>query len=372
MERYLGEPLPLDATPEDPSAMREAMSPFLSASLTALNLEAVRLAMQGPLAPYFPTIVYDASTNKFAATTEQQLTPMYEAIFAAAPGDAAGAESWLAQWKPIIDVVLGDFPRGDGREVTYAYMFESMVRAYENSSLPLDIAQAASALGVPSGLVVFGGTTLTGTDGPDIFYIAGGDQTAAGGLGLDNYVFGHTFGHVTIDDDEPGPGQQDPDILRFTDLNPADVTATRSGLDLVITVDGTDKQVTVVGEFTGWKPGLGGTSNLNDDHGVGQISFADGTVWDLPDIAFAVSHPQPTDDTLVGTASIDVLDGGAGNDSLAGGDSGDIYIFGRGYGHDTIEDREAWILNDSPDYVKFGPGITQSDVTFHRDGGSSD
>ena len=29
---------------------------------------------------------------------------MYEAVFRAAPQDAAGATAWLTQWKPIIDV----------------------------------------------------------------------------------------------------------------------------------------------------------------------------------------------------------------------------------------------------------------------------
>ncbi len=43
-------------------------------------------------------------------------------------------------------------------------------------------------------------------------------------------------------------------------------------------------------------------------------------------------------DTLYGGNGDDVLDGGAGNDWLYGGNGNDTYIFGRGYGNDTIED----------------------------------
>jgi hypothetical protein len=158
---------------------------------------------------------------------------MYQAIFAAAPSDAAGATAWLAQWTPVIDAVLGNFVRGSGnglgdvtgQKVTYGYQFASMVRAYEASNLPLDIVAAATALGVPAGEVIAGGSTLTGPDQSSIFYLAGGDQTAIGGTGLNNFVMGGTFGHDTILDDEASGN--DPSILRFTNVKSTDITATR-------------------------------------------------------------------------------------------------------------------------------------------------
>ncbi|MGZ7086658.1 MAG: hypothetical protein ACXVIH_10065, partial [Ilumatobacteraceae bacterium] len=75
MERYRGVPLPLDSAPTNPHAMISAMSGFISASVTALNLEAVRLAMQGPLSSYFQGLSYDTAADKFHATTDLQLTP---------------------------------------------------------------------------------------------------------------------------------------------------------------------------------------------------------------------------------------------------------------------------------------------------------
>lgn len=66
----------------------------INAMWTKLNLTAVRLAMRWPLAPDFTGIAYDAVKDTFSATTDRPLTPMFEAIFAAAPATAAGSEAW--------------------------------------------------------------------------------------------------------------------------------------------------------------------------------------------------------------------------------------------------------------------------------------
>jgi Ca2+-binding RTX toxin-like protein len=374
MEREYGQPFPIDQVPDDPAAMLAAMSDFINGSFSAMTLEAVRLAVQaGPLSHYFPGIGYDAVADKFTATTDGQLTPMYEAIFAAAPGDAAGATAWLVRWKPIIDVVLGDFARGSGLDVTYGYQFTSMVNAYEALGLPIDIKAAAEALGIPSGLIVDGGATLTGPDQSSIYYLHGGDQIVTAGLGMNNFVMGGTFGHDVIIDDEPAPSAQDPSILRFSNVKSTDVTATRDGLDLILDVNGTNEEVRVVGEFTGVRPGFNGSGNLNDTMGVAQVAFSDGVVWDMPDISWAVSRPDSAHAVITGTPDMDVLDGGVGGDtSLSGGDGGDIYIFGRGYGHDTIHVQRTDPLNAQGNFVKFGPNVSFSDLTFSREGSSND
>jgi Ca2+-binding RTX toxin-like protein len=162
-----------------------------------------------------------------------------------------------------------------------------------------------------------------------------------------------------------------PDTIRFATLGHSDVTATRSGLDLILTVNATGETVTVLRQFEGTSPGLFG-GDFSDDTGVAEIVFADGVVWDQQDIAKAVSHPQATDDVITGTPSLDWLDGGAGNDHLSGGDDADVYVFALGYGHDTIEENQTNILIDTWDILRFGPGITQDDVTFSRVGNSLD
>src|SRR5262249_53750899 len=215
-----------------------------------------------------------------------QLAPMYEAILAAAPADAAGAQAWLTAWKPIIDVVLGDYDRNQGQSLSFAYMFTGMVQAYEASNVPLSIAEVAGALGVPEDEVVTGGAALTGRDDTQIFYLSGGDQTINDSHAGPNFVFGANFGHLTINAHQL-PGTQEQDVLRFTTVKSTDVTASRSGIDLTLTVNATGQSVFLPGEFTGVRPGFTGISNLNDMRGVGEIDFSDGVVWDMTDMAWA-------------------------------------------------------------------------------------
>lgn len=68
----------------------------------------------------------------------------------------------------------------------------------------------------------------------------------------------------------------------------------------------------------------------------------------------------------------DLLDGGAGNDNLygdnAGGASGnDTYVFGWGYGQDTIYDYGS---GEGGDTVRMRAGVSPADVTVTRDQGN--
>ena len=42
-----------------------------------------------------------------------------------------------------------------------------------------------------------------------------------------------------------------------------------------------------------------------------------------------------------GGAGDDILDGGAGNDTLNGGAGDDVYVYGQGYGNDTVNAYDA-------------------------------
>src|SRR3984957_18697415 len=234
--------LPIDQAPTDPATALQAMTPIITSAWNAMNVDAVELAMQGPLAGYFRGLAYDAASDTFSPTTDQQLAPMYEAIFQAAPSDPVAAASWLAQWKPIVDVVLSNLDRGQDLAVSYAYVFASMVHAYETVGYPLDIVATASALGVPSDMVIAGGSTLSGNGSPDIYYLNAGNQTVNASAGDDNLVMGQNFGDDVINAVQGGPaipnarppatGQ--PDILLSPSPPSSGVTASRSGEDLII------------------------------------------------------------------------------------------------------------------------------------------
>ena len=77
------------------------------------------------------------------------------------------------------------------------------------------------------------------------------------------------------------------------------------------------------------------------------------------------------DDQLYGEAGDDYLDGGAGNDNLHGGSGNDTYVWGMGYGNDTINNYGEYIpgigyLNGT-DTLVFGEGLTLASLDFTRD-----
>jgi Ca2+-binding RTX toxin-like protein len=70
--------------------------------------------------------------------------------------------------------------------------------------------------------------------------------------------------------------------------------------------------------------------------------------------------------TLSGLDGTDTLDGSAGNDILDGGTAADTYVFGRGYGQDTVRDNDA--TTGVRDRIQFGTGIAQADLRYSRVG----
>ncbi|MEJ2715014.1 MAG: calcium-binding protein [Acidihalobacter sp.] len=72
------------------------------------------------------------------------------------------------------------------------------------------------------------------------------------------------------------------------------------------------------------------------------------------------------DDALAGGRGADTLDGGTGADWLDGGDGSDIYVFGRGYGQDTISSYDA--ASGKTDAIKFGSDVESADIALRRYG----
>src|SRR5262249_3775833 len=94
--------------------------------------------------------------------------------------------------------------------------------------------------------------------------------------------------------------------------------------------------------------------------------FADGTRLTIADLQLLVLQGTPGNDSLLGYTTNDTLDGGAGNDAMSGRRGDDTYVFGRGYGQDTIDEEGA--DSGAADRVQFKPGVAVSDVAFTRSG----
>jgi len=258
-----------------------------------------------------------------------------------------------------------------------------------------------------------GADQLYGGDGEDVLDGGPGNDTLNAGLGNDTYTFGRGDGQDTItsvNDSTPGKLK----TLQFKPgVLPSDLRLSSSGPSLIIKINGTTDQLTVV-EF------LYQDNPANTWNPLQQISFADGTVWNLAAILSNLHGGSEGHDTINGTLGADtiqgqagndtlsgqagsdwidggtgndalhggagndtllggegadqlysgdgedVLDGGPGNDTLVGGSGPDRYRFGRGYGNDTITENDT--TANVKDVVEFAAGIAPADVSFKRNG----
>ena len=262
----------------------------------------------------------------------------------------------------------------------------------------LDTLQGGAGNDSISGHGLFEGGT-----GNDAFY---GNNTST--LEGDTYVFNLGDGKDYIWDVPtyiPGSSAQATDVLKFgVGISASQVTLTRSGNDLVLGISATD-QVTVSYWFS---------SSGSGNNPIESIQFADGTIWDstaLSTLTLALNGTSGNDnitgwayewsghysinggagnDNITGSGRLDTLQGGAGNDSISGhglfeggtgndafyGNNtstleGDTYVFNLGDGKDYIWDVPTYIPGSSAqatDVLKFGVGISASQVTLTRSG----
>ncbi len=189
------------------------------------------------------------------------------------------------------------------------------------------------------------------------------------GTGDNRFVFGRGYGQDTVETGPQWYAHTGLDQVEFlSGITPADLIVENHGNDLVVRVAGTTDQLTVKSYFA--QPG----------ETVDQFVFADGTAWGFADIeSRMIFVGSATDEAFYGTlrddiirglggndqirasAGNDVLDGGAGNDFLEGWSGNDLYLFGRGYGNDYIDEQ-----GDASDVdtLQLIDGLTPGDITL--------
>lgn len=372
--RYFGETLDVFYTP--PGTLKggiEAVTELVKSIDENFKLLAVRLAVQdGPLAPLFSSLNYNAATDKFEGTNGRQLQGVFTALFTEAELQADPL-AWYGEWKDFLDVVIADFSRGGAHlQNTHGFLVQNIVTAIEAVNPSFSLIEAAAVVGVPPEVFKLGSGVVAGSGGADIFYLDASDQTLQGAGGLDTYIVGGTIGHDIIDDHERlGLDGRGNDLLRFSAHNSGDITASRVGIDLILTVTATGETITIKDQFDGQFPGIFG-GDFSDDTGVREIIFADGEVWSDFEIAYAVSRIDAGGNVIVGTRETDVLEGGTGDDLLIGGGDADVYIFNPGDGSDVIHDQEDNNLRPGFDVLQIRGGVTADDLTFFRSGKSDD
>jgi Ca2+-binding RTX toxin-like protein len=215
-----------------------------------------------------------------------------------------------------------------------------------------------------------GDDSLYGNDGNDILDGGVGNDYLDGGAGNDTYLFNRGRGQDIINEYDSTAGNVDT-VCLGADIAVDDITFSRSGNDLVLSINGMTDQLTI----QGWGYG--------NDYRIERVEFADGTVWDagflsaVPILGTEQADDQEAwagenatlqglggDDTLYGNDGNDTLDGGTGNDYLSGDMGNDVYVFGLGGGQDIIDDGDSTAGN--VDTIRFGAGIAADNIIFSR------
>ena len=208
-----------------------------------------------------------------------------------------------------------------------------------------------------------GDDSLSGNGGNDILDGGEGNDYLGGGSGDDTYIFGKGYGIDTIYDNSGL------NVIKFTDnVNPKDLSLKKNSYNLEISINGTEDKLIIQNYF------------YRDDYSNFKYVFADGTNWVKDDITAILKVVRGTDandnlgtvyesselygyggnDTIDGSSGNDILDGGAGNDYLRGGSGDDTYIFGKGYGIDTIYD------NSGLNVIKFTDNVNPKDLSLKK------
>ncbi len=175
-----------------------------------------------------------------------------------------------------------------------------------------------------------GNDTILAGGGNDVLSGDAGSDILAGGQGDDTYRFAAGDGQDTLSD----VGGTN-DVIEFSaGVAPGDVTVSRSGNDLRLSLGAGTDRITVVNFFAG------AASQIE------AVRFNDGATWGVATLTSLASSVLGTagDDVLVGTSADDklyglagndrldgmfgndLLDGGAGNDAMYGGDGNDSYV----------------------------------------------
>ncbi|HEX4409019.1 MAG TPA: calcium-binding protein [Xanthobacteraceae bacterium] len=198
----------------------------------------------------------------------------------------------------------------------------------------------------------YGGYVLGYGNRNDTLMSGAGDKVLDGEGGNDTYIYASTSGDDIITD--PGDTSQ----LQFSDLDPSDISLSRTGgsYDLDITINTTGNTLTIDGQFTPW--------------GVGPLqsfTFANGTVWTAAQIQQMLLDQESAANggSIYGYGGNDTLIAGLGDKYMNGEGGSDTYVYSSTGGNDIVNDpgsSSQLILTD----------IDASDVGLSRDEGSYD
>ena len=210
-----------------------------------------------------------------------------------------------------------------------------------------------------------GNDTINGGYGNDVLIGGTGNDTLNGGGDNDTYIYNLGDGLDTISDNA-GSNK----IVFGEGIAQSNLGFTQIGNNLLIYLNGDKNQGIVINNFF-----------YNDSYKIGEIHFADNSVFYLSETGLTLEQSDRTDNmTINGTDYDDTITGGSGHDTINAGDDDDVLIGGKG--NDTLNGgygRDTYIYNlgdgidtinetRGNDKIKFGAGITLNDLKFTQEG----
>ncbi|WP_080340710.1 beta strand repeat-containing protein [Burkholderia ubonensis] len=201
-----------------------------------------------------------------------------------------------------------------------------------------------------------GNDVLNGSTGADTFDGKGGNDIAVGNMGADTFIFNQGYGHLEINEYDYWGGLNGKVLRLGTGLTASGTSVTLNGNDIYLT-QGSDRVK------------LDGMADSYGGHGIGQVQFADGTVWTANQVISMARNIQGTtgNDVLNGSTGDDTFDGKGGNDVEVGNTGADTFIFNQGYGHLEINEYDYWGGPNSK-VLKLGAGLTPSAMSVTLSG----
>ncbi|TWO67781.1 tandem-95 repeat protein [Caenimonas sedimenti] len=232
-----------------------------------------------------------------------------------------------------------------------------------------------------------GNDLIVGNKGPDTMEGGAGDDTLWGSSRAtdtdepisarndpDLYLFGRGDGRDTIVDIDTGTSE---DVLRFKQgITPGDLVLTQRGKHLVVRIKDTDDRVTIHNFF-----GLYAHEStvLTRLYAIERFEFADGSSWDLDQIARTAWSGTEQADEIQGDLQDNLLEGRGGDDLLTGDHGNDTLRGGTGndrlFGDEGDDDLDAGAGNDvieagrGADIIRFGRGDGSDTLVFDGDWG---
>ena len=174
-----------------------------------------------------------------------------------------------------------------------------------------------------------GANSLNGGNGNDTFFGGLDNDSLFSAAGSDIFIYRSGDGSDFIDEESGSTAETD--ILRFTDLNVADITVSRIGNDVVVRINSAGHQIEFDEQF--WS---------SDWYGIDRVEFANGTVWDRAAIsANAWIRGTTGADSLSVSSGVngnETFFGDLGNNSFFSTGGGDIFIYRSGDGSDFINE----------------------------------